>query len=376
MITRALLSNLVQHIHLQKVTVLLGARRVGKTALLKALAEAVDAQILWLNGEDADAAALLADRSISNYKRLLAPYNLLIIDEAQYLPDIGRKVKLMIDEVQPLHIILTGSSAFSLSQEAGEPLVGRSITHHLYPIAQSELAQTESLLQTRQQLPDRLIYGGYPELFALPEHSQKEAYLRELVQSYLLRDILSFEAIRNPQKIQDLLKLIAHQVGAEVSLEELGRKLQISKNTVERYLDLLTKVFVLYKRTGYSNNLRKEITKSSRWYFYDNGIRNAVLQNFSPLVLRQDVGMLWENYVLAERLKFQNYSGTAVNRFFWRTYDQQEIDLVEEREGRLTGYELKFKPRGARVPAAFSKAYPEAVFEEISTENYLPFIGV
>ena len=375
MIVRLLLPKLLQNISKQKVTLLLGARRVGKTELLRELMEQTKVKTLWLNGEDADAAALLENRSIANYRRLLKGCSLLIIDEAQFIPDMGRKAKLMIDEIKPLHIILTGSSAFDISQQAGEPLVGRSITHQLYPLSQEEVSAGESPLQTAQALPERLVWGSYPELFSLTGDEEKAAYLKELVNTYLLKDVLSFEAIRNPQKMLDLLRMIALQVGSEVSLEELGRGLQLSKNTVERYLDLLTKVFILYKRTGYSNNLRKEITKSSHWYFYDVGIRNAVIGDFRPLPLRKDVGLLWESYILAERLKHNDYTGKLPNSYFWRTYDQQEIDLIEESAGGLTAFEIKWKAQNTKVPVAFAKAYPDAVFEEISRTGYLAFVG-
>lgn len=357
----------------QKVTLLLGARRVGKTELLKQLEESQGSNCLWLNGEDVDVQQLLETRSVANYKRLLGGKTLLIVDEAQFVPDMGRKAKLMIDEIKPLHIILTGSSAFDVAQ-MGEPLVGRTITYHLYSVAQMELQATQTLLQTRQLLEDRLIYGSYPEVVTAQTLHEKQQYLNELVNTYLLKDILTFENIRNPQKLRQLLQLLALQVGGEVSIQELGVKLGISKNTVERYLDLLSKVFVIYQRGGYSKNLRKEIVKSSKWYFMDNGIRNAIINQFNPLAVRQDVGMLWENYAFAERIKRNSYKGEIVNSFFWRTYDQQEIDLIEEKGSDINAFEMKWKDSSAKIPAAFAGAYPTASFQIINQDNYLDWV--
>ncbi len=373
MIDRILYESIKANLHKQKVGLLLGARRVGKTNLLKRIKENFAGKTLWLNGEDENVAAILNERTIANYKRLLGGVQLLIIDEAQYINDIGRKVKLMIDEMEPLHIIITGSSAFDLEQ-ASEPLVGRTITYNLYSIAQMELSPTENLLETKQNLAERLIYGSYPEAIMLETLAEKKSYLTELVNTYLLKDILAFENVRNPQKIKDLLVLLAYQTGNEVSLEELGRKLGISKNTVERYLDLLSKVFIIYKRKGYSKNLRKEISKSSKWYFCDNGVRNALINNFNLIPARQDIGALWENYISIERIKYNVYTKNEVNSYFWRTYDQQEIDLVEEKADLLNAYEFKWAEGKVKVPAGFSGAYPQAGFEVISQKNYIEFI--
>lgn len=371
MIKRLLQAVIESRLQQQKVSLVLGARRVGKTALLQNIHKQNSTNSLWLNGEDADVLRLLEHRSEAAYKRLLSGKNLLIIDEAQYVPDMGRKAKLMIDTIHPLHIILTGSSAFHI-QQSGEPLVGRSLTYYLYPVAQSELE--ENSLQAKQHLEDRLIYGGYPEEIGILDLKEKGQYLTELINTYLLKDILSFEDLRNPKKLKDLLILIAWQIGHEVSLEELGRQLAMSKNTVERYLDLLCKVFVIYCRRGYSKNLRKEIVKNGRWYFFDNGIRNALIGNFNPLAVRHDVGQLWENYLLSERIKKNVYSQQIVNSYFWRTYDHQEIDLIEEKNAAIAAYECKRSDAKAKVPVAFKNAYPDAPFEVIHQNNYLEWI--
>lgn len=369
MLTRVLQKLIESRLDQQKVSLLIGARRVGKTELLRSIRDKIGSSVLWLNGEDADVQALLESRTVANYKRLLDGRILLIIDEAQYVPEIGRKAKLMIDEIKPLHIILTGSSAFEIVQ-SGEPLVGRTISYQLYSVAQMELSRAENALETRQHLEERLIYGGYPELLGLPSLAEKQFYLKELINTYLLKDILAFESIRQSQKLRDLLVLLAYQIGREVSQEELGRQLGIGKNTVSRYLDLLSKVFVIYSRGGFSRNLRKEVTKSQRWYFADNGVRNALINHFSPLALRQDAGQLWENYFMSERQKRNAYHEEQVNSYYWRTYDQQEIDLVEEKNGHLSAFECKWKEQKAKIPVAFAKAYPDAKFTVVNQENY------
>jgi len=359
-----------------KALILLGARRVGKTAFIKNyLATIPKSDYLHLNGEDMEDAALLKERSVSNYSRLLANKKLLIIDEAQNIPEIGLILKLIVDSIEGIKVIATGSSVFDLSNKLGEPLVGRKNTIYLYPFAQMEFSKQEDYKETTLKLEERLLFGSYPELEHYLDWDDKINYLKEILNSYLLKDILIYEGIKHSNKILDLLKLIAFQVGQEVSLQELSKQLGLSKNTVERYLDLLSKVFVLYKVPGFSRNLRKEITKSNRWYFYDNGIRNVIISNFTRLDSRTDVGALWENYLASERIKKQNYTQKSVTNYFWRTYDQQELDWLEEENGNLTGFEFKWNEnRKARIPSAFAKAYSEANFEVISKHNYLDFI--
>jgi hypothetical protein len=357
-----------------KVNLLVGARRVGKTFLLKKIIQSIDEPYLWLNGDDESTHTLLAERSLQNYKRLTSGISILIIDEAQMIQDIGLKLKIIVDEFPHLKIIASGSSAYALSYKVGEPLVGRAYWHRLYPIAQTELQHYENYLETIRNLEERLIYGSYPEIFQIENFAEKERYIKEILDSYLFKDLLTFDEIRNSNKIRNLLKLIAFQIGKEVSYEELGKQLGMSKNTVEKYLDLLSKVFVVYRVGGYSKNLRKEISKSSRWYFYDNGVRNALIDNFNPISLRDDIGELWENYLMAERLKKNEYERKYKEIYFWRTYDQQEIDCIEVKNLELEAYEFKWGNRNAKVPKAFAQAYPEAKFEVITKENYLDFI--
>ncbi|TRX37840.1 ATP-binding protein [Flavobacterium sp. ZT3R18] len=359
-----------------KVLLLLGARRVGKTAFIKNYLSTIPKEsYLQLNGEDIQDADLLKERSVNNYKRLLANVELLVIDEAQNIPEIGMILKLIVDSIDGIKIIATGSSVFDLSNKLGEPLVGRKNTIYLFPLAQLEFSKHENYKETVGKLEERLLFGCYPELEQYSDWKDKQNYLNEIINSYLLKDILVFEGIKQSNKVFDLLKLIAFQVGKEVSLQELARQLGISKNTVENYLDLLSKVFVIYKVPGFSRNLRKEITKSNRWYFYDNGIRNGIIGNFSRLDARNDVGDLWENYLASERIKYQNYNQNLVSNYFWRTYDQQELDWLEEENGLLRAYEFKWNGnRKVKIPGAFAKAYPEASFEVVNKENYLDFI--
>lgn len=358
-----------------KVVVLLGARRVGKTVLLKKIAEKFHAGKLFLNADDYRTEALLSNKSSEEYRSLIGNNDLLLIDEAQKIQDIGRILKIMVDEIPHLRIMATGSSAFDLTNKLGEPLTGRKSTFYLYPFAHCELLQTENILKTRALFENKLIYGSYPELYFMKDIEEKVNYLNDLVSSYLLKDILELDSIKNSSKILNILRLLAYQVGMEVSVNEVANKSGLNKGTVDRYLDLLTKVFVIFKVEGYSRNHRKEISRSSRYYFWDNGVRNLLAANFNPLSLRNDAGPLWENYIISERKKWQAYNEMIVNNYFWRTYDQQEIDWVEEREGGLYGYEIKMSARNVKAPGGWKTAYPDANFETINSENYLPFIS-
>ena len=358
----------------QKAALIFGARRVGKTVLMNQILKKHGDRALLLNGEDYDAQALLEERSAANYRRLLAGKEILAVDEAQSIPDIGLKIKLILDEVPGIRVIASGSSSFDLSNKAGEPLVGRSSVFYLTPFSHREIAAGEDALAVRQNLESRLVYGSYPEVALMESPRQKEEYLREIVSAYLLKDILALDGLRSSSKIRDLCRLIAFQAGNEVSCEELGRQLSMSKTTVEKYLDLLSKVFVVFRLGAYSRNLRKEVSKAGKWYFYDNGIRNAVIGSFSPLALRQDTGALWESYLVGERFKNMHNSGEQYNYYFWRTYDGQEIDLVEESARKLSAFELKWGDKSPKIPAAFAGAYPDASYEVINQKTYLAFL--
>ncbi len=367
---REIANNILKKLQPNKVVIVFGARRVGKTVLVKEILEKLDEPVLILNGEDINVHDKLAIRSVENYKQLIGSYKVLYIDEAQKIPDVGLKLKLMVDEIEGLKVIISGSSSFDLTREAGEPLTGRKHTFILYALSENEYDQIENSISKIDKLRERLIFGNYPELLQLSDKSDKIDYLNDMVSSYLLKDILVYENIKNSQTIFNLLRLIAFQLGGEVSLQELGKQLGISKNTVEKYLDLLSKVFILHRIEGFSRNLRKEITKNSRWYFLDNGIRNAIIANFNPIEARNDIGQLWENYMISERLKFQEYKKISSNNYFWRTYEKQEIDWVEERGGALYGYEFKWKEDKVKVPSQWENAYPNASFEVINNSNF------
>ncbi len=375
-IDRVLANSVLKEIGKNKVIVLVGARRVGKTFLLDEIESGYSGKALRLNGDLPETHKLLGSLNIQTYKRILADSNLLIIDEAQVVPEIGRILKIIIDHFKQLTIIATGSSAFDLSNKIGEPLTGRQLTYHLYPVWQGELSLMESPLETSRNLADRLIYGSYPEVITLSTDSERRKYLLELISSYLLKDILIYDHVRNSHKLMELLQLLAHQVGKEVALQELGRQLSISKDTVAKYLDLLSKVFVIYKVGAYSSNLRKEIVKSSKWYFVDNGIRNALINNFGSLELRNDHGILWENYLMMERIKNNGYNQKNVLTYFWRTYDQQEIDLIEASDEKLSAFEFKWSNKKVKPPLFFVKSYPDSTFQEVNRDNYLEFINM
>ena len=374
-IERTVENLLLQKLQPGKVIVILGPRRVGKTFLInKVVSQTPGKKIFW-NGEDLSVHDLLRRRSVQNYQNIIGDSEIIFIDEAQKVPEIGYILKLIIDSFPNIKLVVTGSSAFDIKNTFGEPLTGRKRDLFMFPLAEKELMKYEKIEQRADNLKERLIYGSMPEIIYNNNKNEKQEYLKELMNSYLLKDILIYENIKNSAKIFDLLRLIAFQIGNEVSLNELSRKLSISKNTVERYLDLLEKVFIIYRIRGFSKNLRKEIVKSSKWYFIDNGIRNAVISNFSSLSYRDDVGALWENYMISERIKYQSYNGIFSNNYFWRTYDQQEIDFIEERGGNLFACEFKWKQQKVKIPTAWEKAYPEAQFKIISSENYFEWLN-
>lgn len=368
------LENLKRALLPGKAVIIYGARRTGKTTLVKRFLQNIDEPYLLVSGEDITVQGYLASQSIEKLSAFVGANRLLVVDEAQKVPGIGSNLKLIIDHIPGIRIIATGSSSFDLARAVGEPLTGRKTTLRLYPLSQLEIGQIEQRHQTDANLETRLIYGSYPEVVLTNDNRAREQYLKEIVASYLYKDILELDGIRHSAKISRLLQLMAFQVGKEVSYTELGTSLGMSKNTIERYLDLLEKAFVIQKLSGFSRNLRSEITKNSRYYFLDNGVRNALINNFNALELRQDAGELWENYLVIERLKRQEYLQEQANNYFWRTYSQKEIDLVEEREGKLFGYEMKWGAAQAKPPKEWLEAYPNASWQLINRQNYLELI--
>lgn len=375
-IKRHSLTSVIASLQTGKVSLLYGPRRVGKTYLLDKINRELSSEetIKLLSGEDRITQQNLSSSIIEQLKLFVGNCSLLIIDEAQKVPEIGLNLKLIVDHIPGIKIIASGSASFELAGNVGEPLTGRKKTYHLYPISAGEEIETFDLQFHQSLLEQRLITGSYPELYSINSEQDRQAYLHELVDSYLFKDILELENIRNARKLVDLLTLLAFQVGREVSVSELGNQLELHKNTVFRYLDLLEKAFVIRNIRGFSRNLRKEVTKTSRYYFYDNGIRNAIINNFNPIKQRNDTGMLWENYLVSERIKKQTYTRQYTNNYFWRTYDQKEIDWVEEREGRLFGYEFKYTDKKISPPRQWLESYDNAGFELINRWNYLNFI--
>lgn len=359
----------------KKVIAVLGSRRTGKTEILKKIHAESTGTAVFLNGDDIETHNLLEYRSSENYKRLFGSVNLLIIDEAQEINEIGKKLKLIVDTLDTLCLLISGSSAFELNNQVGEPLVGRMSVYRLYPIAQLEFGSVENPLETRARLEERLVFGSYPELLHLESRSSKEKYLREMVYAYLLKDILAFEGIKKRDKILSLLQMIAYRTGSEISIEGLGNDLQISKNTVEKYLDLFSKVFIIYPVSGFSRNADNEITRKKKWFFTDNGIRNALINRFVPLSMRDDIGILWENYLNSERIKKLDYQDCFAQDYFWRTTTHQEIDRIETEDREIRAYEYKWGESRVKVPSQFLKHYPEASFQVINSENYLDFIA-
>lgn len=374
-IPQAQLARLRQLVTAGKVVVVHGPRRVGKTTLIRRYVERHKPDALVVSGEDIAAREYLESQSVAKLKAFVGGNRTLIVDEAQHAREIGLNLKLLVDHVEGLRIIATGSSSFGLSRQTGEPLTGRQYALLLLPLAQMELTPIENAHETRGRLDTRLIYGSYPEVVLMQSDEWRQTYIRELINSYLFKDILQLESIRYTDKLRRLLQLLAFQIGRQVSVTELGAQLGMAKNSVERYLSLLEKGYVIFSRHGFSRNLRKEIVKSRRYYFYDNGVRNGLINNFNGLSLREDAGALWENYVVTERLKCNLYTGRLAESYFWRTYDGQEIDLVEDWGGRLRAFEMRWSPRRAtRAPGAWRSAYPDADFEVVHPQNYLDFI--
>ncbi len=352
---------------------LFGARRTGKTFIMKSIKNKLsNKRVLMVQGDNLDVAEILSSRRLSILQQFVAGYDYLFVDEAQKIPDIGSSLKLIIDTIPELAIFVTGSSAFDLQNKIGEPLTGRNKYFYLYPIAQKELG--EDFLQSKQNLESRLIYGSYPQVVTAENDSQRMDVLESIKNGVLFKDILELDNLKDSIFIMSLLRLIAFQIGNDVSHNELANSLGVSKNTISRYLELLEKCYIIFSLQSLSRNLRKEISKSRRYFFWDNGIRNVIIANFNRLALREDTGRLWENYCISERLKRNHYLSVRPNYYFWRTYDQKEVDLIEESEGSLSAYEFKWKEKTLKPPKAFVNAYQHSSFDLVHNQNYLSFI--
>ncbi|MBI1883583.1 MAG: ATP-binding protein [Chlamydiae bacterium] len=357
-----------------KVLVIYGPRQVGKTTLLTEFLSQTSLKYKLDSGDHIKTQHLLSSRDFDIIKEYARGYELIALDEAQNIPHVGEALKILVDQVPNLYVIATGSSSFELSGQVGEPLTGRKTTLSLYPIAQLELAMLYNHVELKNELIHYLVFGSYPEVVIATGKQEKIRVLEELYNSYLLKDILAMEGIKNSRKLVDLLKLLAFQVGSQVSFSELGQQMGMNSKTVARYLDLLEKTFIIFPRMGFSRNLRKELTRKNKYYFFDNGIRNALISNFNALDLRNDIGSLWENFVMVERLKKNAYQFIPGNHYFWRTWEKKEIDLIEEREGQLFAYEFKWKKKDSPPPRDWIENYPDSSYEIIHSENYLDFV--
>jgi hypothetical protein len=373
-INRYIKKDIIKRLRPGKVVILYGPRQIGKTTLVKEILPDMKEKYLYLNGENRSVQRWLSSQEVDTFKQYIGKNKFLIVDEAQKVENIGLNLKLIIDNFDDIKILATGSSSFKLADQVGEPLVGRKWQFLLYPISQLELSYGENLGETENKLESRMIYGFYPDVVKEESLEEKQEILNEIVDSYLYSDLLEFDEIKKSQKIIDILTNLAFQIGSEVSLQELANSVSLNLRTVEKYLDLLEKAFVIKRVSGFSRNLRKEVSKMSKYYFYDNGIRNAIIQNFNSMDLRNDIGQLWENFLFMERIKRNEYKRIRSNIYFWRTYDRKEIDLVEEREGGLFGYEFKFNNKKVKAPQDWLDTYKNSYFEVINRDNYLDFI--
>lgn len=374
MYNRDLLQIITDKCFHKKAILLLGARQVGKTTLLKEFVKRQNDEVLFLNCDDAITVSMLTNRNQQQLKMLIGNAKIIVIDEAQKVDNIGLTLKIIVDNFPNVQVIATGSSAFELRNRLNEPLTGRKYEYQLFPISTNEIYKTSGYLEVQRMLETRLIYGSYPDI--LTHSFEAHELLNSLTDSYLYKDILASENLRKPELLDKLLQALAFQVGSEVSYVELAQTVGCDAKTVERYIDLLEKCFIIFRLNGLSRNLRNELKKAKKVYFYDNGVRNAIIQQFAPLDIRNDVGALWENFFIAERIKFNHYRQHYCNIYFWRTKSQQEIDYIEERDGAYTAFEMKWNPQKSKttIPTSFLNAYSVNETAIITQENYLDYL--
>ena len=367
---RSVEKHLLEYLHPGKVVVLYGARRVGKTTLIHDLTKSMSLKTRFINAEDKRYYQVLGEPRADQLSAFIGDNDLLVIDEAQHIPGIGASLKLIVDQLPDKRLLISGSSSLSLAKQIGEPLTGRSWTFQLHPISLSEYGATIGQFEAEQSLGQLLVYGMYPDVLTTIGTQGKEAYLNELINAYLYRDLLEFGLVQKPPAVRKLLELLAFQVGSLVSLAELGQQVGLDRVTVERYLGLLEDSFVIFRLGGYSRNLRNEISKTAKYYFWDVGVRNALISRYQPLSLRDDIGALWENFCIVERRKTAVQPGTMYRDYFWRTHTGSEIDYIEEQAGQLRGTEFKWNPRKTpRTPKKWLEAYPHANFTVITPAN-------
>ncbi|MEI7725103.1 MAG: ATP-binding protein [Bacteroidota bacterium] len=374
MIPRILEYKIKQDLFKGKAIILYGPRQCGKTTLIEKIASDSGFPFLYKNGDEPDTRELFSNITSTQLKSIIGNRKLLIIDEAQRIANIGLTIKLITDNIKEVQVIATGSSAFELAESIREPLTGRKYEHFLFPVSYEEMAIFIGKAEERRMLEQRLIYGYYPDIINHP--GEERRLLNLLSDSYLYKDLFAYEKIKKPSLLQKLLKVLALQLGNEVSFNELSRLIGADKETVERYIDLLEKAYVIFTLPAFNRNLRTEIRKSRKIYFFDNGIRNAIISNFTAPGLRTDTGALWENFLISERRKVVSYYDWYGNSYFWRTMQQQEIDYIEDRDGRLTAFEFKWNPdTRERVPLTFAKAYPNSEFTVITPKTFELFVG-
>jgi predicted AAA+ superfamily ATPase len=375
MIKRTLEAIIQQRLFKGKAILLFGPRQSGKSTLAETLLKTQENEWLYMNGDEADIREILTNTTTAKLKALVGNKKLVFIDEAQRIVNIGLTLKLFTDQIKDVQVIATGSSAFELSSHVNEPLTGRKYEFMLYPLSFSEMVQYHGLLQEKRLIEHRMIYGYYPEIVTKP--GEESELLKLLANSYLYKDLLMLDQIKKPLLLEKLLKALALQVGSEIKYEEIGQTIGSDSKTVDKYIDLLEKTFVIFRLPAFSRNVRNEIKKGKKVYFYDCGIRNAIINNFKPVNVRTDVGALWENFVIAERVKMLRYKNIDVTHYFWRTTQQQEIDLIEEQEDKLEAFEFKWsKTEKVRFPQTFTENYPQALTKVISPENVEEFIGM
>jgi hypothetical protein len=359
----------------RRIVLLYGPRQVGKTTLSQKILAESGRHFLALNGEEPRIQTVWESRDLTRLQGVVSGYDLVLIDEAQKIPNIGDSLKLLYDSGFPGTLFITGSSSLDLAGKTREALTGRTWTFTLYPIAFAEYAAFETPFEVEGHREESLVLGSYPALLAIPSREDRIKHLFELTSAYLYKDILELSGIKNPRKLRDLLRLLAYQVGSEVSYQELGRQTGMSADTVLSYIDLLEKAFVVFRLGGFSRNLRKEITQKDKVYFYDNGVRNALIEDVKEWELRGDKGALWENFLVSERAKYNSYRGFHGGSWFWRTHTGAEVDYVEECDGQLDGFEFKLREQEAKQPASWAITYPEASFKTIHPGNYLEFVA-
>jgi len=369
MVDRYLKISIKNKINRGKAIVLVGARQVGKTTLVKNIL--AKSAYLFLDADDPTIRSLLSNPNTEQIRTLIGKSKIVFIDEAQRIPGIGLTLKIITDQFRSVQLIVSGSSSFDLGNELNEPLTGRKWEYELFPISWEEYESSIGFLKSEQQLENRLLYGFYPEV--INNQGNEKEVLKNLVNSYLYRDILAFSGIRKPEVIEKLLQALAFQMGSEVNYNELAQIVGVNKITIQNYIGILEKGYVVFRLNGFSGNLRNEIKQNRKIYFYDNGIRNMIIGNFNPLELRLDKGALWENFLVSERLKQNIYKATFSRMYFWRTMQQQEIDYVEEREGKITGYEFKWGKRKVKFPGKFIEAYNAKSFF-IDRNNFREFV--